>query len=53
MTALDERSETTAAAQVRAISHMRRLTDLFARRPDLAGAHPPADLTAESVRWSA
>ena len=31
-------------AEVRAISHVRALADLFGRRPDLAGVYPPADL---------
>ena len=49
----DERAETSAAAQHRAITHVRGLTDLFDRRPDLAGVYGPADLTAEALRWSA
>ncbi len=53
MTQPDERAGTTAAAQVRAITHVRGLADLFDRRPDLAGVYPPADLSAEAVRWSA
>lgn len=48
----DERDRTTAAAQRRAVRHARRLADLLARRPDLEGVYPPADLTAEAVRWS-
>ena len=40
-------------AEVRAISHVRALADLFGRRPDLAGVYLPADLTTEAVRWSA
>jgi hypothetical protein len=43
---------TTVRAQVRAITHVRRLADLLDRRPDLEGVHAPADLTAEAVRWS-
>lgn len=43
----------SAAAEVRALSHVRALTDLFGRRPDLAGVYPPADLTNEAVLWSA
>ena len=46
-------AETTAAAEVRALSHVRALADLFDRRPDLAGVYSPADLTNEAVRWSA
>ncbi len=47
--------ETTpsAAAEIRALTRVRGLADLFDRRPELAGVHPPADLTAEAVRWSA
>lgn len=44
---------TSAAAEVRALAHVRVLADLFERRPDLAGVYRPADLTAEAVRWSA
>jgi hypothetical protein len=53
MTQRDESARTTTATQPRAISHVRGLADLFDRRPDLARVYPPADLTAESVRWSA
>jgi hypothetical protein len=53
MTQQDERAGTAAAAQLRADTHVRRLADLFDRRPDLAGVYQPADLTAEAVRWSA
>ncbi|GAA4704510.1 hypothetical protein [Nocardioides conyzicola] len=42
-----------ALAQVRALSHVRALTDLFGRRPDLTGVYSPADLTKEAVLWSA
>lgn len=42
-----------AASEVRVLSHVRALTDLFARRPDLAGVYSPADLTSEAVLWSA
>ena len=50
---MTERVDMTAATEVRVITHVRVLADLFARRPDLAGVYPPADLTAEAVRWSA
>lgn len=53
MTHQDEHDGTTAAAEVRAMAHVRGLADLFDRRPDLAGIYPQADLTAEAVRWSA
>jgi hypothetical protein len=43
----------TSAAEIRALSHVRALSDLFGRRPDLAGIYPPADLTNEAVLWSA
>jgi hypothetical protein len=52
MTQRTERAGTTAHAQVRAITHVRRLADLLDRRPDLEGVYPPADLTAEALRWS-
>jgi len=52
MTQRDERAESPAAAEVRAIIRARGLADLFERRPDLAGVHSPADLTAEAVRWA-
>lgn len=42
-----------SAAEIRAIGHVRALSDLFGRRPDLAGVYSPADVTAEAVRWSA
>jgi hypothetical protein len=42
-----------SAAEIRELSHVRALTDLFGRRPDLAGVYPPADVAAESVCWSA
>jgi hypothetical protein len=46
-------SESARAREARALSHARVLGDLFERRPDLAGVYSPADLAAESVRWSA
>lgn len=54
--ALNSREQTadpTAIAEVRALSHVRALTDLFGRRPDLTGVYTPADLTSEGVLWSA
>jgi hypothetical protein len=48
-TSEDSRSD----AEVRALSHVRALSDLFGRRPDLAGVYRPADLATEAVRWSA
>jgi hypothetical protein len=53
MTEPNERARTTVAAQARAVTHARELADLFDRRPELAGVYPPADLSAEAVRWSA
>jgi hypothetical protein len=44
--------ETHQHAEVRALSHVRALTDLFERRPDLSGVYSPADLTSEAVLWS-
>lgn len=49
---MTERIGTTGATEVRAINRVRVLADLFARRPDLTGVYPPADLTAEALRWS-
>jgi hypothetical protein len=43
----------TSVAQIRALSHVRALSELFGRRPDLAGVYSPADLTNEAVLWSA
>jgi hypothetical protein len=40
-------------AEARALSHVRALSDLFGRRPDLAGVHPPADLASQAVLWCA
>ncbi|GAA4747181.1 hypothetical protein GCM10023350_34960 [Nocardioides endophyticus] len=54
--ALDQRKQPAdpkATAEVRALSHVRALTDLFGRRPDLTGVYTPADLTNEAVLWSA
>ena len=45
--------ELAALAEARALSHVRALSDLFGRRPDLAGVYRPADLATEAVRWSA
>jgi hypothetical protein len=49
----DRRTQVTPATEARALVHAKVLADLFDRRPDLAGVYPPADLTAEAVRWSA
>jgi hypothetical protein len=43
----------TSAAEARALRHVRALTDLLERRPELAGVYSPADLTNEAVLWSA
>jgi hypothetical protein len=43
----------TSVAEIRALSHVRALSELFGRRPDLAGVYSPADLTNEAVLWSA
>jgi len=42
-----------SAAEIRELSRVRALTDLFVRRPDLAGVYSPADLTNEALLWSA
>jgi hypothetical protein len=46
-------ADPSSSAEVRAWSHVRALSDLFGRRPDLAGVYPPADLANEAVLWSA
>jgi hypothetical protein len=50
---LERPADPKAAAELRALSHVRALTDLFGRRPDLTGVYTPADLTSEAVLWSA
>lgn len=42
-----------AAARERATRSMRALSELLTQRPELRGVHAPADLTDESLRWSA
>lgn len=37
----------------RAVARARGLSELLVRRPELAGVYPPADVTAEALRWSA
>jgi hypothetical protein len=49
----DDLVEPSAVKEVRALSHVRELAELFERRPDLSGVYSPADLTADAVRWSA
>jgi len=49
----EPRVDPRAASEVRVLSHVRALSDLFGRRPDLAGVYSPADLTNEAVLWSA
>ena len=49
----EDRTEPSAVKEVRALSHVRELAQLFERRPDLTGVYSPADLTADAVRWSA
>jgi hypothetical protein len=34
-------------------ARVRRLVDLMARRPDLEGVYPPADIAVAAVLWSA
>ena len=43
----------SARREWRAAARAQGVVDLLHRRPDLAGTYPPADLTAEAVRWSA
>lgn len=43
----------TRNREQRAIDWARAVTRLLEKRPDLAGVYSPADVTAESVRWSA
>ena len=49
----DDLVEPTIVKEVRVVSHARELSELFERRPDLAGVYSPADLTLDAVRWSA
>jgi len=41
----------TPATQARLARRTRDLTELLQTRPDLIGAHAPADLAAEALRW--
>jgi hypothetical protein len=41
------------AWEPRAVARARGLAELLRRRPELAGVYPPADVTADAVRWSA
>ena len=50
---LEQPADPKSIAEARALSHVRALTDLFGRRPDLTGVYTPADLTSEAVLWSA
>ena len=52
-TRAEQPQDPKAIAEVRALSHVRALSDLFGRRPDLTGVYTPADLTSEAVLWSA
>jgi len=49
----EQSQDPKTVAEVRALSHVRALSDLFGRRPDLTGVYQPADLTSEAVLWSA
>jgi hypothetical protein len=49
----DPTDQPTTVAELRALDHVRALSDLFGRRPDLTGVYSPADLATEAVRWSA
>jgi hypothetical protein len=37
----------------RLAARTRELADLLARRPELVGVHPPADMAADAARWCA
>ncbi len=41
------------AGEPRAVARARGLAELLHRRPELVGVYTPADVTAESLRWSA
>jgi hypothetical protein len=47
------RREVADADRDRAIRTIGGLSELLATRPDLHGVHAPADLTYDSVRWTA
>jgi hypothetical protein len=49
----DEKAADAVVAQRRELERTRVLADLFGRRPELAGVHAPADLSAEALLWSA
>lgn len=49
----EQAQDPKALAEARALTHVRALSDLFGRRPDLTGVYKPADLTSEAVLWSA
>lgn len=42
-----------ARRERRAAARAQGVVELLQRRPELAGVHGPADLTAEAVRWLA
>ncbi|MGZ4444298.1 MAG: hypothetical protein ACXVXC_14120 [Nocardioidaceae bacterium] len=48
----DQQARMTAAVQARAARRTRELTDLLQARPDLVGAHAPADFAVEAFRWA-
>ena len=41
------------AKESSAVTRARGLSDLLARRPELAGVYLPADVATEAIRWSA
>jgi hypothetical protein len=45
--------EPPPAWEPRAVARARGLAELLRRRPELTGVYPPADVTADAVRWSA
>jgi glutathione S-transferase len=52
--AADERRDALVqAARDRAARNLGGLAQLLEERPELRGVHPPADLAAEAIRWTA
>ncbi len=52
--ATEERHDAlVAAARDRATRNLGTLAQLLDERPELRGVHPPADLAADAIRWTA
>jgi hypothetical protein len=49
----ERRDALVAAARDRANRTLGGLVRLLEERPELRGVHPPADLAAEAIRWTA